>query len=344
MTVCSLDPLVDPRWRDFVVRHADASVFHTPAWLRALQRTYDYEPIVFTTSAPAEELRSALVFANVRSWLSGQRLVSLAFSDHCEPLVENAEELGVLCRFVLDIRSRERWKYVEIRTANSALRLDGDFRRAGTFYLHRLDLRPSVETLLGSFHKVIRQKIRRAQREGLTYEAGRSEALLEKLYGLLRLTRRRHHLPPQPLAWFRNLVDCFGEAACIRIASSGGRPVAGILTLSHGKRVIYKYAGSDARLNTLGGMAWLVWQTIREAKDAGAEELDLGRSDCDNAGLIAFKERWAASRSTLTNWRCPASTPTLIEGWRIQFAKQIFARLPDGMLTAAGKLFYRHIG
>ena len=120
--------------------------------------------------------------------------------------------------------------------------------------------------------------------------------------------------------------------------------MAGILTLSHGKRVIYKYAGSDARLNTLGGMAWLVWQTIREAKDAGAEELDLGRSDCDNAGLIAFKERWAASRSTLTNWRCPASTPTLIEGWRIQFAKQIFARLPDGMLTAAGKLFYRHIG
>src|SRR5439155_744233 len=83
----------------------------------------------------------------------------------------------------------------------------------------------------------------RAEREGLTYEGGRSESLLQQLYGLLRITRRRHHLPPQPLDWFRNLVDCLGEDACIRIASKGGQPVAGILTLSHGKRMVYKYGG-----------------------------------------------------------------------------------------------------
>ena len=121
--------------------------------------------------------------------------------------------------------------------------------------------------------------------------------------------------------------------------------MAGILTLSHGKRVVYKYGGSDASLNILGGMALLFWKTIQDAKQAGAEEFDLGRSDCDNAGLIVFKERWAADRSTLTNWSSPATAkPPLTDGWRIRLAKQISSRLPDGILIAAGKLLYRHIG
>ncbi len=346
ITVHSLDPLRDPRWPELVRRHPNASVFHTPGWLRALQRTYHYEPVAFTTSAPTEELRNALLFCAVRSWLTGNRLVCLPFSDHCEPLVESSEELNELRLYVQRIGKQQRWKYVEMRSANSALQLGGVFQRAQTFYLHRLDLRYSLDTLLRTFHKdCVQRKIRRAEREGLTYEAGRSESLLAKLYGLLQLTRWRHHIPPQPIEWFRNLVECIGEDACIRIASKDGHPVAGMLTLSHGKRVVYKYGGSDAGLNSLGGMALLFWKTIQEAKQAGAEEFDLGRSDCDNLGLIAFKEHWAADRSTLTYWRCPVvARPCSTDGWRIRFAKQIFARLPDGVLTLAGKLLYRHIG
>src|SRR5207247_11186550 len=100
----------------------------------------------------------------------------------------------------------------------------------------------------------VQRKIRRAEREGLTYEGGRSESLLQKLYGLLVMTRRRHYLPPQPLDWFRNLVDCLGEDACIRIASKGSQPVAGILTLSNGKRLVYKTGDADASVNIPGDM------------------------------------------------------------------------------------------
>jgi CelD/BcsL family acetyltransferase involved in cellulose biosynthesis len=346
ITVHPLDPLGDPRWPEFVRRHPNASVFHTPGWLRALQRTYHYEPVAFTTSAPSEELKNALLFCAVRSWLTGSRLVSLPFSDHCEPLIESPEQFDELCLFVQHIAKQQRWKYVEMRSSNSTLKCEGDFQKAESFSLHRLDLRPTLDALLRSFHKnSVQQMIRRAEREGLTYEAGRSESLLAKLYGLLRLTRWRLHLPPQPVEWFRNLVACLAEDACIRIASKDGHPVAGILTLSHGKRVVYKYGGSDARVNNLGGMALLVWRTIREAKQAGAEELDLGRSDCDNLGLIAFKEHWAADRSILTYWRCPAvARPASTDRWRIRCAKQIFARLPGGVLTLAGRLLYRHIG
>lgn len=343
--VYSFDPLGDPRWPDFVHRHPNASVFHGRPWLRTLQRTYRYEPIAFTTSAPAVELRNALVFCAVRSWLTGHRLVSLPFSDHCEPLVQDSAELCELLLFAEHLRKQQRWKYVELRPVHVAPSLE-TFQKADTYFLHRLDLRPSLDVLLESFHKdSVQRKIRKAEREGLDYEAGRSDPLLRRLYSLLTVTRRRHGVPPQPFEWFRNLVECLGEDVCIRIASKDGQPVAGVLTLRHGNKVVYKYGGSDAQKNHLGGMALLFWKTIQEAKQAGAEELDLGRSDRDHPGLIAFKEHWAAQRSTLTYWRNPAAGKTAVaENWKTKFARELFARLPDGALSRVGKLLYRHMG
>jgi len=346
ITVHTLDPLSDPRWPEFVRRHPNASAFHTVGWLRALRVTYGYEPVAFTTSAPFEGLRNALLFCVVRSWLTGSRLVSLPFSDHCEPLVGNSEELSALHFFIEHFYKQQRLKYVEMRSASPLLETEGGFQMAQTFYLHRLDLRPNLDVLLRSFHvKSVQQMIRRAEREALTYEEGLSEPLLIKLYSLLCLTRQRHHLPPQPINWFRSLIECLGETVCIRIASKDGRSVAGILTMIHGKRIIYKYGGSEARLSKLGGTQLLLWRAIQDAKNAGVEEFDFGRSDCDNIGLIAFKEHWSAERFPLTYWRYPeAAKSSLTDGWKARYAKQLFARLPNGVVSLAGNFLYRHIG
>src|SRR5436853_1814942 len=110
-TIHSLDPLRDPRWPEFVQRHPRASVFHTPGWLEALRRTYGYEPIVYTTSPPRAELTNGLVFCRVRSWLTGNRVVSLPFSDHCEALVDKAEDLDCLLESLEREAKSDGWKY-----------------------------------------------------------------------------------------------------------------------------------------------------------------------------------------------------------------------------------------
>jgi len=344
MDVYSFAPLHDLRWAEFVAHHPKASVFHTSAWLRALQRTYGFEPVAFTTSRPTDELENALVFCSVRSWLTGRRLVSLPFSDHCEPLVEHTDEFSALCASTQRHRAARRFKYVELRPA-SVFPVAAGFRSAQDFYLHRLDLRPDLDALLHSFHKdSIQRKIRRAEREHLIYEAGRNESLLRKLFHLLDLTRRRHQAPLQPLAWFRNLVDCFGENVLIRIASRDGQPVAGIMTLAHADRIVYKYGGSDPRLHPLGGMQFLLWKTIQDGKRIGARELDLGRSDRGATGLIVFKDHWAATRSPLTYWRSPEKTlASSGEAWPVTLARQVVARLPGAMRRTVGSLLYRHI-
>jgi len=346
MSVYVVDPLRDPRWTDFLRSHPAATVFHVPGWLRALHQTYGYEPVVFTTSPPGKELANGWAFCRIRSWLTGRRLVSLPFSDHCEPLEDSAGGLQEIYSFLGNQLQKENWRYIETRPVHSRPELPADFQESETFYWHKLDLHPREDELFQGFHKSCAQrKIRRAEREGLTYEAGRNASLLGKFYHLQLLTRKRHQLPPQPLVWFRNLMDFMGEHLTVRVASKDGKPAAAILTLSFRDKVVYKYGGSDVELNHLGGMALLFWKMIQEAKRDCAVELDLGRSDIENEGLIAFKEHWGAARLPITYWRYPLAAPRASgKGWRDREAKRIFAYLPNGILEVIGEVLYRHMG
>jgi lipid II:glycine glycyltransferase (peptidoglycan interpeptide bridge formation enzyme) len=194
---------------------------------------------------------------------------------------------------------------------------------------------------------MIQRKIRRAEREALYYEEGRSEPLLNKFYDLLLLTRRRHRLPPQPIRWFRHLIACLGDRLKIRVASKDGRHIAAIMTLQHGRTLTYKYGCSDADFHKLGAVPFLLWKTIQDAKAVGAQTLDLGRSDSDNAGLIAFKERWGATPSALTYVRLPARRLRRGQGpgaHVMQAAGLVLARMPARLSVTAGRLLYPHIG
>lgn len=345
-TVHLLDPLTDPRWPGFIEQHPAASVFHSRGWLRTLQTTYGYEPLAVTTSIPTERLTNALLFCVVRSWVTGDRMVSLPFSDHCEPLVTHSQEFIDLVTFVEEMRKAQGLKYVELRSTNTLLPFDSTLNRGTSYCLHKLDLRPGLDDLYRGFHKdCIQRKIRRAEKERLSYEVGVDGSMIDRLFHLMKLTRARHRVPTQPIEWFRNLVSCLGSDIRIRLASKAGNPVAGILTLSGGKHLVYKYGASDADWNHLGGMAMLFWEVIKEAKQSGIESLDLGRSDGDNAGLIAFKERWAAERTELTTWSSHSVAGfAQHEHLIMQYAKSAFGCLPRPIKTFAGRLLYRHVG
>jgi len=346
--VFHLDPIQDARWDEFLERHPQASVFHTPGWLEALRRTYDYEPCVVTTAAPGEKLRNGIVYCRVKSWLTGNRAVSLPFADHCQPLVESEESLAVLITALREEQARAKWKYLELRplTANGHPEKGTCFGESAKFHFHTLDLWPNLDALYRGLHKsCMQRKIQRAEQEGLVYEEGRAEPILAKFYHLLLLTRRRHHLPPQPQGWFRNLLECMGDRASIHLVSKDGQPIAGILTLFHQQTLVYKYGCSDSRFHRLGGMPLLFWKAIQEGKRLGAKEFDLGRSEIDNPGLAAFKGHLGAACSTLTYFSYPpqvSSNPA--SGWKMKVVRNTFGWLPDTLLITVGRLLYRHVG
>jgi CelD/BcsL family acetyltransferase involved in cellulose biosynthesis len=350
VTPYTIQPIRDSRWTDFIERHPRASVFHSVAWLEALRRTYGYEPMVYTTAHPGTDLKDGLVFCRVESWLTGRRLVSLPFSDHCEPLLEDLDPQFFSAVLEEQFR-KEKWRYIEIRPLRSLEASTTHTQSTYDYCFHQLDLSPDLGTLFHNFHKDSTQrKIRRAERENLTYQQGQSQALLDIFYRLFLLTRRRHQVPPQPKRWFLNLIDCFGESLKIRVAFKGRQPVASILTLCFKDTLVYKYGCSDSQFNNLGGTHLLFWRAIQEAKEQGLRTLDMGRSDRNDVGLITFKGRWGATRSTLTYSRYTAfghSAGMYSEAssdWKLRVAKQVFAHMPTGLFSAIGNLLYKHMG
>ena len=107
----------------------------------------------------------------------------------------------------------------------------------------------------------------------------------------------------------------------------------------------YKYGASDAQFHHLGAIPMLLWQAIRAAKSAGLVELDLGRSNVEDRGLIMFKERWGARRTQLTLWRNPVDEASLsFERLQMRLARIVCTYAPHKMLILAGRLMYRHVG
>src|SRR5438046_335704 len=144
-----------------------ASVFHHRGWLEALARTYGYEPLAVTTSSPDERLQNGIVFCRISSWLTGTRLVSLPFSDHCDPLINGAGN-DLICELWTSIVDR-RCEYLEMRPL---VRFDGaavGMKETSSFCFHMLDLRDELPRIFQRFHRnSIQRKIQRAERERLS--------------------------------------------------------------------------------------------------------------------------------------------------------------------------------
>jgi len=343
MIVHRIHPLVDPRWTELVASAPQSSVFHTAGWLDALRRTYGYQPLAYTTSPPSGRLTNAIVVSSIRSWLTGARLVSGAFSDHCDPLFTDETDLRASIDALHEDTRRQGLQYFELRPTTGNI---GTHRLIphGHYWRHVIDLHPTIEALFARCHKTaVQQATRRARRESLRIESGRSDALVSAFYSLFVATRRRHDLPPPPLAWFRNLIACLGDAFTIHVALKEDRPIAAIVLLRHRDVVVYKYGASDASMHALGAVPFLLWHAIEEAKRAGLQQIDFGRSEMDQHGLIAFKERFGATRTTMTYFRSSVARQSAARWLPKRVTDAIVRTMPDGALQAVGRVLYRHV-
>jgi hypothetical protein len=174
------NPLTDGRWDDLVACHPRASVFHQRGWLEALDRTYGYKPFVFTSAPVDKPFQDGIVLCRVSSWITGTRLVSLPFSDHCEPLLDDTSDSQEFMNCLRAQCDSKRWKYVELRPLFDIQFAGYGLPNFSSYWLHELDLTRSLEQLFKGMHRnSYQRKIQRAQREAL----GRLNAVSLSLKG-----------------------------------------------------------------------------------------------------------------------------------------------------------------
>jgi GNAT acetyltransferase-like protein len=345
--IYSLDPTDDPRWQQFVLRHPRSSVFHTPQWLDALRRTYGFTPVVYTTSRPNAELSDGIAFCRVNSWLTGTRLVSLPFSDHCQPLVDSPAQLDAILQALPGESRGKGWRYMQIQPlvpdSVEALERHG-FRRQDAQYHYGLEISRDTASLFHGIKQGVREGIRRAERSAVRFTVGRDQAAITTYFRLHLMTRSKQGVPPQPFAWFRHLAACLGDMLEVHLMFQDATPIAGLVTILYRDQLMWKYIASDPVKDRAGMAKCLMWRSICWAKDRGATSLDMGRCDPANVGLAQFKERWGARRADLFSFRySQAPAPPTQPGWFSRVAKSCFSKLPPPLLAAAGRFAYRHV-
>lgn len=343
MNVYEVDPLIDGRWEALLLRHPHASVFHTPEWLGALKATYGFTPTAYTTSEPGQPLHNGIVFCKVNSWATGARLVSVPFSDHCDPIVDDIDDLQCILRSLAQLQRAGGFRYVELRPLHEVCGQSSRFVQSQEYVSHRVDLRPATEELFRNLHASERKRIRRAERSGVVIVDATDMVSLRRFYGLVLSTRQRHSVPPQPFAWYQNIVKRMGQNTTVLLAYVNGVAVAGTLTLKFKTSTVCKYTGSKRDFLNLGVVQALYWKAIRDAKEKGCINFDWGRTDLSNQGLIDFKRHWGSVETPLKYWRCTSDSKTNLGPWYFEIAKRIALHMPEPLLKASGSILYRHI-
>jgi CelD/BcsL family acetyltransferase involved in cellulose biosynthesis len=345
MPLYTFNPVTDRRWDALVASHPGSSVFHRREWLQTLLDTYGYQPIAITSAEPGKPLSDGIAFCEVTSWITGKRLVSLPFSDHSELMLSEATSGLDIAEWLVAATKTRHLRYIELRPVEWSSPA-GSLSAGQIFWLHTLDLTKPLEELFRSLDKNnLQRRIRKAERENLEYEKGSSEQLLDEFFKLLLITRRRHQLLPQPRSWFRNLAKHFKSDFEIRVARKDRHAIAAIVTLRHRQTIVYKYGCSDEKYHSLAGMPFLFWKLISESKAEQAVEVDFGRTEPDNEGLLRFKDHFGTTRRQITYLRYPktnkevSSVPS-----NVPFAGKIFSVLPGAVSWRLGSMLYRHMG
>jgi len=302
--IACIDPLLDSAgWDAELAACPDTSFFHGAAWARVLHGAYGFRPAYFTARL-AGRLRSVLPLMEVDSWLTGRRGVALPFTDECAPVGVQSDSFPGLYQAALAHAERRGWRYLEFRGGRP---LFGEAPPSSSYFGHRLDLQGGEAALLARCESSVRRAIRKAGQAGLTIEFSRELESVRDFHRLLRRTRKRHGVPPQPFS--------------------------------------FKYGASDEAFQHLRANNLVMWEAIRRHAQEGFTALDFGRTSLENAGLRKFKLGWGAVEHRIDYVRYDrrtrgfAAAADRAHGWHTR----LFKLLPDPILRSIGAALYKHV-
>ncbi|HVP56507.1 MAG TPA: GNAT family N-acetyltransferase [bacterium] len=338
----------DAALRAFVGACDQATIYHTPEWRDALISTYGYTPMYLGLFA-AEKLTALLPLMFVRSWLTGNRLVSLPFSNTCGP-IGPSEYTRPLLDEALSLRARLKAKAVELRTqANLNPVTDARFSSVTYFITSLVKLASDPQDVWENFKdRNVRTEVRQAAKKGIEVRDGADLRDLEDFYRLFAGLRLKHGVPPQPYKFFENLwKHLWPEYLHLHVATYQGEHVASLVTLGFGKTLAAAYIGSNPAYRSYRVHQILFWKAMERGCLKGHEVFDFLRTPKASQELRYFKDRWNALEIDLAYLYYPqvcGTASTIEESAKYKLMTSVLKRAPDGVGKAIGRALYKHLG
>jgi len=343
-TVVTIDPTTDPRW-EHLLASRKADIFHSPPWLRALRDTYDLSIEARVLVDDAGKPIAGFVYSPIDDVMD-RRIVSLPFSDFCDPLVSTPAEWAAVTSGVLSAEDR-----FHLRCLHSELPLsDPLLTPVGRARWHAVDLRREAEAIWQSIASSARRSIRKARDEGVQVRVGESLDDVRAFFELhLHVRKHKYHLLAQPWPFFEQLWSHLLSQGHGRLllAERDEQVLGGVLLLEWGGTAYYKFNASQPDLLGARPNDLVIWEAIQWGASAGLERLDFGLSDWDQEGLLRFKRKYATEEKTIHSLQNLPHPPSRREAELRALLPQLTSLLtrpdvPDAVSEEAGNLLYRY--
>lgn len=350
-TVRIIDPSRDKRWDSFVESHPNGTLYHLSCWKNVLEKTFGYTPLYYVLEDENGDIKGGMPLFSVRSFITGNRLVSLPFSDYCNLLVGSDDEFQLILTAILSGGYGKAGSFIRLCLRDCTVDLERyGFRLEAQYKNHVLQVdKPSEVIRRTVIDSSRRRNLQMAARSGVSVIYSRGEKDLEAYYRMYILTRKKHGLVPLPYRFFQNVWATLAPRgmAYLVLAKMHSRTIAGIVLLRD-KNTLYCLSNASmqqylaCRPNDL-----LWWEGIELAAREGLLTFDFGRTSATNRGLLSFKRKWRTVERDIKHYVLPLSSrrrgdqSVHISNGAV---KRLVKLMPSCLLRLGGELAYRLFG
>jgi CelD/BcsL family acetyltransferase involved in cellulose biosynthesis len=288
-------------WNSVVDDHPSATVFHTRAWLRAVDSAFRYDPEHYLVYETGGDDPVGVVPGFSVSGPGGRTVVN-PFCEYGFPLLAGGvDPVAVLRALAADVgplgaRVLKDAGWTDNRAYNAA-----GYGAVRTGEVIRLDTdREFDEVRERSFTGEARRCLRLSTEAGVTVRP----AGVDEYYPLYLATMRRLGSPQFPEAFFRDLAAELADDFLVLVAESDGETVGGLVALDHaGVRMVWSNASRRTAWD-LHPNHHLYAAAIEDACETGIDVVDFGRSR-PGTGVHDFKAGFGGRRSPLASFVTP---------------------------------------
>jgi hypothetical protein len=325
-------------------------IYHLSSWKQALERAFSHIKGHFLVLRDdSGHIAAGIPIYLVRSWLLGNRLVSIPYASICDPLISTEQHYKELLGGLKAFQKECRAGSIEIKTLKTT-RLIADPLCSSADYIHHylpMD-RPPQDLQKNFAHKATKQMIQRAQHRGLIVRSQFDPTAISLIHSFLAGTRRRLSLPSIPHKFFNSFAQAFGkDRMTILVAYLEENPIAALLALNFGGVLHIEYYGGNSIAYQTGASHLLHWEAIKHAWSLGCKSVSFGLTDSWNEGLLSFKRRWGTIGEPI-GISCISSNGqprvTLKSAKRNRASRWLFRNAPQPVCAALASFIYRHHG
>ena len=292
MNIQHCSPGQEQEWDAYAATHPEATVFHLAGWQRVIEQSTAHAGH-YLMAREQGRVVGIYPFFIVATRLFGTTGVSLPFVSYGGIVAESVEVEQALGDAADNIARAAGCDCIELRQLHP---LRVGWPASDRKVVTEIPTEGGVEAVFARLHQNVRNKIRKAEKNGVTVQAGAE--FLPDFYDIYSRNLRDLGTPVLTRRFFEEALATFPDQVRIYRAVRLGRTIAAKMVIQGRESCHFVWSASLREALNHAPVHAMNWRAIEEACQAGCKSIDLGRSTADSTHHD-FKKYWGGATRTL---------------------------------------------